>query len=76
MSFFLVSSVLALTFFGAAGLIRSTTLWYVLLAAPAAYLGDKLGTALFLRFGDQIYRRVALLGLAAVGATITLRALL
>lgn len=75
MSFFLVSSLLALASYGVAGMIDLQSLWYVLLAFPAVYLGDKLGTYLFLRFGDALYRRVALLGLAAIGVTISLRAL-
>jgi hypothetical protein len=40
------------------------------------YAGDRLGYYLFQRFGDVLYRRIALAVLLAVGVTITLRALL
>lgn len=76
MTFFLFSALLALSSFAVAGMVNLQSLWYFLLAFPALYLGDKLGTSLFMRFGDVFYRRVALLGLAGVGVAITLRALL
>jgi len=76
MSFFLVSPLLALGTYVIAGMINAQVFWYFLLALPAVYLGDKLGTHLFLRYGDAFYRRVALLGLAAIGVAIILRAAL
>ncbi|MEH6584297.1 MAG: sulfite exporter TauE/SafE family protein [Halioglobus sp.] len=76
MTFFVVSSSMALISYSVAGLVKLPSLWYFLLAFPVLYLGDKLGTRLFLRYGDAFYRRVALLGLAAIGVMITLRALL
>ena len=76
MTFFLFSAVLALGSYGAAGFISAQSVWHFLLAFPAMYAGDKLGYYLFQRFGDALYRRIALAGLLAVGVTITLRALL
>ena len=76
MTFFLISALLALASYAVAGMVNLQTLWYFALAFPVLYLGDKLGTRLFLRFGDAFYRRVALFGLAAIGVIITLRALL
>jgi uncharacterized membrane protein YfcA len=76
MTFFLVSAFLALVSYTVAGMVNLQTLLYFALAFPMLYLGDKLGTGLFLRFGDAFYRRVALFGLAAIGVAITLRALL
>ena len=73
--FFLISAFLALASYAVAGMVNLQTLWYFALAFPVLYLGDKLGTRLFLRFGDAFYRRVALIGLAAIGVAITLRAL-
>jgi uncharacterized membrane protein YfcA len=75
MTFFLFSSFLALASYTVAGMVDLQSLWYFGLAFPVLYLGDKLGTRLFLRYGDAFYRRVALFGLAAVGITITLRAI-
>jgi uncharacterized membrane protein YfcA len=75
MTFFMVSSLLALASYGAGGMIGLRSLWYFLFAFLVLYLGDKLGTYLFMRFGDAFYRRVALFGLAIVGISITLRAL-
>jgi uncharacterized protein len=75
MTFFMISSMLALASYTVAGMVKLQSLWYFLLAFPVLYLGDKLGTRLFLRYGDNFYRRVALLGLAAIGVTITLRAI-
>lgn len=76
MTYFMASSLLALASYGAAGFIKLQSFWYFLLAFPALYVGDKLGYYLFQRFGDALYRRIALAGLIAVGVTITLRALL
>ncbi|MBT4522719.1 MAG: sulfite exporter TauE/SafE family protein [Halieaceae bacterium] len=74
MTFFLASSVMALVSYGAAGIIRPQSGWYFLLAFPALYGGDKLGYYLFRRFGDALYRRIALAGLIGIGVTIILRA--
>lgn len=76
MTFFMISSFLALASYGVAGMIKLQSIGYFALAFPVLYLGDKLGTRLYLRYGDLFYRRVALLGLAAIGVTITLRALM
>jgi uncharacterized membrane protein YfcA len=74
MTFFMASSLLALATYGIAGMINLQSFWYFLFAFPVLYLGDKLGTYLFLRFGDDFYRRIALFSLAVVGVSITLRA--
>jgi len=76
MTFFLFSAVLALCSYGVAGFISMQSVWHFLLAFPAMYAGDRFGYYLFHRFGDALYRRIALAGLLAVGVTITLRALL
>lgn len=76
MTFFMISALLALGSYAVAGMVNLQSLGYFLLAFPVLYLGDKLGTSLFLRFGGAFYRRVALLGLAAIGLSITLRAVL
>ena len=76
MAFFLASSALALLSYSAAGFVQWSSVKLFVLACPALYVGDKLGHALFRRFGSHFYRRVALLALAALGVSITLRALL
>ena len=75
MTFFMVSAPLALASYTVAGMVTLQSLIYFVLAFPMLYLGGKLGTRLFIRYGDAFYRRVALFGLAAVGITITVRAL-
>ena len=75
MTFFLFSSMLALLSYGILGFITPVTPWLFLLAFPAMYIGDKLGYALFRRFGSLFYRRVALGMLFALGVAITVRAL-
>lgn len=76
MAFFLASSALALLSYSAAGFVQWSSMKLFVLAFPALYAGDKLGHALFRRFGNEFYRRVALLALAALGVSITVRALL
>ena len=71
-----IASVLALVSFGIAGFIDSTALLLVVLVFPALYLGNYLGTYLFRRFGNSLYRRIALTVLVLIGVSITLRAVL
>ncbi len=75
MTFFLFAAVIALASYAASGFITAASPWLFLLALPAMLLGDKLGFYLFMRHGNALYRRVALVMLFAVGITITLRAL-
>ena len=76
MTFFLFSAILGLGSYAAAGFMTAASPWLFLLAFPAMYLGDKLGYRLFHRYGTELYRRVALGVLFAVGASITANALL
>ena len=75
MLFFSVSSLLALTSYIVAGLYVPGTLWYVVLALPALYVGDRLGNSLFLKYSGQLYRRVAVLVLLTIGIMVIVRAL-
>lgn len=75
-AFFIASSALALVSFTAAGIVELQSVKYFLLAFPALFIGDKLGHYLFDRYGSDLYRRVALLALAALGVSITVRVLL
>ena len=76
MTFFLFSAILGLGSYAAAGFMTAASPWLFLLAFPAMYLGDKLGYRLFYRYGTELYRRVALVVLFAVGVSITANALL
>ena len=76
MTFFLFSAVAGLLSYTAAGFVNASSPWLFALAFPAMYLGDKLGYRLFHRFGTAMYRRVALVVLFAVGASITVNALM
>lgn len=76
LSYFMLASVIALCVFGFSGYVTAKALWMFLLGMPAMVIGDRLGHAVFARFGSQFYRRVALSVLCAVGLAITIKALL
>ena len=76
MTFFLVASLLALVSFAVAGFVNQRSVVFFLSALPALYVGDKLGYYLFGRFGNALYRRIALAGLLALGVSIVLRAVI
>jgi uncharacterized membrane protein YfcA len=76
MGFFSISAVLALASYAMHGLVAAYLIIYFLLAAPVLYAGDRLGARLFQRYGDDFYRRVAIIMLFALGVVILLRALL
>jgi uncharacterized membrane protein YfcA len=76
MGFFSISAALALASYGVSGMIDLHLAGYILLALPALYAGDKLGARLFLRHGDALYRRIALVALGTLGVAITLRGIL
>jgi uncharacterized membrane protein YfcA len=75
MLFFTASSLLALISYAVADLFVATTAWYIVLALPALFVGDRLGNALFVRYSGVLYRRVAVLALLAIGIVVTVRAL-
>ena len=75
MLFFTVSSLLALVSYAVADLFVPATLWYVALALPALFVGDRLGNALFVRYSGAFYRRVAVLVLFSMGIVVIVRAL-
>ncbi len=70
MTFFLGAALMALAAYASAGFVTTRAPWLFLLAFPAMFLGDKLGFWLFDRYGGRLYRRVALLVLFAIGASI------
>ena len=72
MTFFLGSALMALATYATAGFVSPRSPWLFLLAFPAMSLGDKLGFWLFARHGGRLYRRVALLVLFLIGASIML----
>ena len=75
-AFFTFSSLMALANYAYAGLVEWQSLWRFLLVYPAVYLGDKLGYALFRRYGGAVYRRVAVAALLLIGVSIIARSLL
>jgi uncharacterized membrane protein YfcA len=76
MTILLVTALLGLASYGAAGFVELKSLGYFVVAVPALYAGNRLGNYLFLHFGDALYRHIALAALLAVGVTTILRALL
>lgn len=75
MLFFTASSLLALVSYAVADLFAPATLWYVALALPALFVGDRLGNSLFVRYSGAFYRRVAVLVLFSMGIVVIVRAL-
>lgn len=75
-AFFTFSSMIALLNYAIAGLVSMQSLWLLVAAYPAMYLGDKLGYALFRRAGGGMYRVVAVAALMLIGLVITLRSVL
>jgi uncharacterized membrane protein YfcA len=75
-AFFTFSSIIALLNYAVAGLVGLQSLWLLVAAYPAMYVGDKLGYALFRRAGGGMYRGVAVGALMLIGLAITLRSVL
>lgn len=75
LTFFMLSAVIALCVFGLSGYLTSKSFWMFLLGMPAMMIGDRVGHAVFARYGSLLYRRIALFVLYAVGISITLKAL-
>ena len=69
------SAFVALCSFAYAGLVGLEAFWLFVLCFPVMYVGDKLGLALFRRFGSTLYRKVALVTLYGIGISTTARAL-
>jgi uncharacterized membrane protein YfcA len=75
MMFFLFSALNAMFAYTLAGFVGWHSLWLFLWAFPAMFLGDKLGFRLFRRYGDVLYRRVAVATLLVIGLLTTARGL-
>ncbi|MFT4518913.1 MAG: putative membrane protein YfcA [Halioglobus sp.] len=75
MTYFFGSALFALTIFGLAGFVNVQTLSLALLASPVLYFGDRMGYYLFRRYGDQFYRRIAMMTLLVIGVSVTCQAL-
>ncbi len=75
-AFFTFSSIIALLNYAVAGLVGLQSLWLLVAAYPAMYMGDKLGYALFRRAAGGMYQRVAVATLMLIGLVITLRSVL
>ncbi len=75
MLFFSASSLLALVSYAVADLFVPATPWYVALALPALFVGDRLGSALFARYSGALYRRVSIVVLLTMGVVVIVRGL-
>lgn len=75
MVFFLASSLLALASYAALGHVTRQSVNVFVIAAPAILIGDVIGHRLFVRFGDKLYRTIALIVLFGAGVTTILKAL-
>jgi len=75
MLFITTSSLLALVSYAVADLFVAATPWYVALALPALFVGDRLGNALFVKYSGEFYRRVSVLVLFFMGIVVIVRAL-
>lgn len=66
-TFFTLSSFLALTTYTANGFVSLQSISLFLFSMPAMYLGDRLGFLLLQRFGTTLYRRLSFITLFAIG---------
>lgn len=76
LTFFTFSSTMGLASYSAAGLVSLQSVYLFLFAYPAMYLGEKLGSRLFLHHGEALYRKVALTALFLIGVSVTVRGIL
>lgn len=75
MLFFLFSAIFAVSGFAFEGIIRGQELILIALALPAMLAGDKLGFWLFKHYGSNAYRKIAISALFAIGASVTVKAI-
>jgi uncharacterized membrane protein YfcA len=73
MMFFSASALLACSVYTATGIINGQNLSIAVMAIPALWFGDWLGSVLFSKFGTQRYRQVAILTLATMGLLLIAR---
>jgi len=73
MTFFMVSALVALCTFTVSGFVRLPIIYLFLAVLPVLYLSNKVGYVLFRRFSGMFYRRIAMLVLLAMGASILVR---
>jgi uncharacterized membrane protein YfcA len=66
-SFFTISSVLALGTYQLHGFITLQSIILFLCSFPVMFLGDKIGFLLLKKFGNLFYRRIALVALFFIG---------
>ena len=74
-TFFTLSSVLALTTYMINGFVTLQSISLFLFSLPAMYLGDTLGFLLLKRFGTTLYRRLSFMTLFAIGVISLMQAL-
>ena len=74
-TFFMASALAAFVVFAVAGYVGTRSIGLYLLSLPVILLADKLGFALFRRYGNGLYRRIALVVLYAIGVSTVLKGL-
>lgn len=75
MTIFLFSAIFAVIGYTMEGHLGTNEIWLFLIILPAMLAGDKLGFYLFKKYGNAVYRKVAIGALFAIGASVTLKAL-
>ncbi|CAN0581173.1 unnamed protein product, partial [Laminaria digitata] len=65
--YFLFTQLIALVVYGIGGLMTLQTVWVALPMIPTIVLGTWIGEKLFGKASDQLYRRIALVFLLAIG---------
>ncbi len=76
MTFFLFSAIFAILSYTVSGILGMKEIILFIAAYPAMLAGDKLGFWLFENYGSAAYRKIAILALFIVGASITAAVLL
>ena len=67
--YFIFSQVFALVVYWFGGLLSLKTLWIALPMLPTIVLGTWIGEKMFGRASDELYRRIALVFLLAIGVS-------
>tara|TARA_R110002096_G_scaffold299538_2_gene494292 strand:+ start:562 stop:1314 length:753 start_codon:yes stop_codon:yes gene_type:complete len=76
MLFFLFSAIFAVSGFAWEGIIGWQEIGLIALALPSMLAGDKLGFWLFHKHGTNTYRKIAIIALFAIGASVTINVII
>ncbi|MBU2500582.1 TSUP family transporter [bacterium] len=73
MAIFLMMTLIRVPSYAAGGLVTPVRLWSTAAVIPAVFLGAWLGHRLHVTIGEQTFRRLVAVLLAAIGALLLVR---